>query len=122
MALNTTQFSSISYGGKIRNQDWSTASVRVFPVIQQVGNFVIFPKFEIKSDAVISHINFNSKQHDKCKVALKLIHLATISNLFPFKVEQICQYCQLCVLLKNSVDSIIPLHTGEQLNTDHAKT
>ena len=46
----------------------------------------------------------NSKHHDKCKFALKFIQLSTIFNLFPSEVVQRCQYCQLCVLLENSVE------------------
>ena len=58
-----------------------------FPVIHKVGIFVSL-KFENKSDTVISHINFNSKCHDKCEFALNLIQLVTIFNLFPLEVVQ----------------------------------
>ena len=49
-------------------------------------------------DIIISHLNFNLKHHDNCRSVLKLISLATTSNLFSSEVVQKCQYCQLCVL------------------------
>ena len=51
----------------------------------------------------ISHLNFNSKHYDKCEFALKLIPLATTSNLLLLEVVQKRQYCQLCVLRENSI-------------------
>ena len=54
-------------------------------------------------DIVNSHLNFNSKHHDKYKLALKLIRLAATTNSFSLEVVQKCQYCQLCVLRENSV-------------------
>ena len=71
-----------------------------FPVIHKVGNFGIFIllKFENKMDREISHFDFNSEYHDKCKSALKLIKILTVSNLFSLEVVQKCQHCQLCVL------------------------
>ena len=39
-------------------------------------------------DIVNSHLNFNSKHHDKCKLALKLIPLATTTNAFSLEVVQ----------------------------------
>ena len=40
---------------------------------------------ENEIDIVISHLNFNSRHHDKCKCALKLILLGMTSNLFSLK-------------------------------------
>ena len=48
-------------------------------------------------DIDINHNNFNSKHYDKCKFALKLISLATTSNLIPLEVAQKCQHRQFCV-------------------------
>ena len=48
----------------------------------------VLHKFDIKLDAVISQLNFDSKYHDKCKFALNLIYLATIFNLFPLEVAK----------------------------------
>ena len=53
--------------------------------VSNVGIFVLL-KFENKLDIVISHINFISKHHDKCKCALKFVHLVTFPNLFPIEV------------------------------------
>ena len=39
-------------------------------------------------DIVISHLNFNSTHHDKCKFSLILIPLVTTSNLFSLEVVQ----------------------------------
>ena len=50
-------------------------------------------------DIVINHLSFNSRHHDKCKVALKIIPLVTMSNWFSLKVVQ---KCHLCVIRKNS--------------------
>ena len=44
-------------------------------------------------DIVISHLNFNLKHHDKCKFALKLISLATISNLFSRSSTELPTLC-----------------------------
>ena len=54
-------------------------------------------------EMAISHLNFNSKHHDKCKFAVTLIPLVTISNLLSLLGVQNCQHCQLCVLLENSI-------------------
>ena len=88
MPLNVIQFSSISCGGEhaIRTAVQQAFEFSRNPTKKLVA-LAFFRKFEIKSDAVISHVNFNSKHHNKCKVVLKLIHLATISNLFPLDVE-----------------------------------
>ena len=56
-------------------------------------------------DIVISHLNFNSKHHDKCKFELQLISLATTSNLFLLEIVHKCQHCQLCVLWENLVSN-----------------
>ena len=53
-------------------------------------------------DIVNSHLHFNSKYRDKCKFALKLIPLATTSNVFSLEFVQNCQHCQLGVLRENS--------------------
>ena len=45
-------------------------------------------KFEIKLDVVISHINFISKDNDKCKCSLNFIQLVKSRNIFPLKVLQ----------------------------------
>ena len=42
------------------------------------------------------------KHYEKYKFALELIGLLTVSNLFPLKVVQKCQHCQLCVLWDNT--------------------
>ena len=52
-------------------------------------------------DIAIKYLNFNSRYHDKCKVALKIIPLVTISNLFSLEVVQ---KCQLCVIRDNSMN------------------
>ena len=53
---------------------------------------------------VNSHLNFDSKHHDKCKFTLKLISLTIVSNLFSLEVVQKCQHCQLnCFQLINSI-------------------
>ena len=59
-----------------------------FPAIHKVSNIGIFVllKFENKLDVVNSHINFISKNHNKCKFALKFIKLGTVPKLFPFEV------------------------------------
>ena len=46
----------------------------------QIGIFVLF-KFENKFNREVSHFNFDSKHHDKCKFALKQAWLLTVSNL-----------------------------------------
>ena len=76
-----------------------------FPVIHKVGNIDIFVllKFGNKLDVVISHINFISKQYDKCKFVLELVLLGTIVNLFLLEVVQRCQHCQPCVIWENSI-------------------
>ena len=75
-----------------------------FIIIHKVGKIGIFVslKFKNKSDKKIHHFNFNSKYHDKCKLALKLIQLSTVSNLFPIEIVQKCQHYQLCALWENS--------------------
>ena len=79
-------------------------SLSSFPVVYKVGNVHInvLLKFGNKLDRGINHFNFNSKHHDKCKFALKLIGLLTVFNLFPLEVVQKCQDRQLCVLRENS--------------------
>ena len=37
---------------------------------------------------MVNDINFNSKQYDTCKFAIKFIHLVIISSLFPLKFVQ----------------------------------
>ena len=46
----------------------------------------MFSKIVLKDE--ISHFNYraNSKHHDKCKSALKMIWLLTVSNFFKLKV------------------------------------
>ena len=39
-------------------------------------------------DIVNNQLNCNSKHHDKCKFASKLIPVLTTSNLFPLEVVQ----------------------------------
>ena len=48
-------------------------------------------------DREICYFNYNSKQINKCNVALKLIRFLAVSNLFPLDVVQKCQRYQLCV-------------------------
>ena len=60
-----------------------------FPVIHvhrvgNVGIFVLLQFWKLK----VSCISFNSKQHHKCKFALKFIPLVTTSNLFSLKFAQ----------------------------------
>ena len=71
-----------------------------FPTIHTVGNIGIFVllKFEDMLDRKVNHFNFNSKYQNKCKLALKLIRLSTVSNIFPLEIVQTSQRCQLCVL------------------------
>ena len=54
-----------------------------FHVIHKVDKLACLHcfNFENQMDIVISYLNFNSKHHDKCKVALKFISLATTSVL-----------------------------------------
>ena len=63
-----------------------------FSIIHKVGNIGTFAllKFENKLDRKVSHFNFNSKYHNKCKLVLKLIHFPTSSNLFPLENVQKC--------------------------------
>ena len=49
-------------------------------------------------DKCISHLNINSKHHDKCKFALEFIAILTTLNFFSLEVVQKCQHGQLCVL------------------------
>ena len=74
-------------------KDWPSHSS--FPIIREVGNVDIFVllKFENKLETVVGHINFYSLQYDKCKSALKFIHLLLLFNLFPFEVVQKCPHC-----------------------------
>ena len=48
-------------------------------MLHNVGNIGIFVllKFEHKLDTVVSHININSKQHDKYKLAYKSLRNCT---------------------------------------------
>ena len=64
------------------------------------GNVSIFVllKFEKTLDREIIHFIYNSNHHDKCKFALKLTKLLTVSNLFPLEVVRKFQGFQLCVL------------------------
>ena len=48
-----------------------------FPVIHKV----VLLQFKNKSDTVISHINFSSKEHDKCEFEYVIIQLVTMSTL-----------------------------------------
>ena len=75
-----------------------------FFVTHKVGNIDIsvLLRFENKEDREISYLDVNSKHHVKCHLALKLIQLSTISNLFPLGVIHNCLHCQLCVLRGNS--------------------
>ena len=75
-----------------------------FSVTHKVGNvgIAVLLRFENKEDREISYLDVNSKHHVKCHLALKLIQLSTISNLFPLGVIQNCQHCQLCVFRGNS--------------------
>ena len=77
---------------------------------RKVDNVDIFAllKFETKLDEEINHFNFNSKHHDKCKFALKLIWYLTVFKLFSLEVVQKCQCCQLCVLQESSNGSALP--------------
>ena len=59
-------------------------------------------KFRNKLNVVISHINFISKYHGKCKFVEKIIKLVTIPNSFLLEFVQKSQHCQLCVLWENS--------------------
>ena len=60
-------------------------------------------KFENKFKKIISHFNFNSKHHDKCKLALKLL---TTFNYFQFcfhyKLYKNYRHCQFCMPWENS--------------------
>ena len=63
-----------------------------FPVIHKVGNtgILVLLEFESKGRKIsyFHYFNFNSKYHDKCKFASKLILLLAVSNLFPLEVIQ----------------------------------
>ena len=54
-------------------------------------------------DIVINHLNFISRHHDKCKVALTFSPLVTTSNIFSLEIEQKRQVCQLCVSRKTGM-------------------
>ena len=71
-----------------------------FPTIHRVGNIGIFVllKFEVMLDRKVNHFNFNLKYQSKCKLALKLIRLSTVSNIFSLEVVQTSQRCQLCAI------------------------
>ena len=71
-----------------------------FLTIHRVGNIGIFVllKFEDMLDRKVNHFNFNSKYQSKCKLALKLIRLSTVSNIFSLEVVQTSQRCQLCAI------------------------
>ena len=86
-------------GLKLKNTK-VTLVILYLRVFLKLALFII--KFENKLDIVISHINLISKQHDKCKFALKVIQFITIPDLFVLVVVQKCQLCQLCVLWENS--------------------
>ena len=59
--------------------------------------FLRCSNFEKKLDMVISHLYFISKNHAKCKFALKVIQFITNSNLFPLEHTD-WQYGQtLCI-------------------------
>ena len=60
----------------------------------QCWYFYIALTLKNQMDFIFSHLNFNSKHHDKCKIALKLIPLVTVSDLFSLKVLPKCQHCQ----------------------------
>ena len=60
--------------------------------------YFVLLKFENKRDVTISDFNYNLKHHNQCNYPLDFIQLATISNLFPFKLVKKCQHCQPCVL------------------------
>ena len=49
---------------------------------------------------------FNSRHHDRCKVALKFIPLVTTSNLYLFSRE-VVQNCQLCIIRENSLGEML---------------
>ena len=49
---------------------------------------ITFPNFVLRTVIIISHFSFNSRHHEKCKFALKLIALATTSNLFSLEFVQ----------------------------------
>ena len=76
-----------------------------FSVIHKVGKIGIFYCFNYENEIFIVaiHLTFNLKYYDKCKFAIKLIPLATTSDLFSLEVLQQCQHCQLCVLRENSI-------------------
>ena len=73
----------------------------------QCWHFWYYLNLEIKVDTIISYTYPDSRYHVKCKFASEFILLITITNLFPFKVVQKCQHCQLCVLRENSNVHII---------------
>ena len=50
---------------------------------------LVLIKFENKMDVFITHINFISKHHDKCTLAIKFYSVFNHSNLFIQK----CQHC-----------------------------
>ena len=57
---------------------------------------------------------YEFKAHDKCQLALKLIQLSTVSNLFPLEVVQKCQCCQLCVTRENLIELTLMLVSDEE--------
>ena len=69
--------------------------------IGSAGIFVLL-KFENRLNRESIASSLNSKHHDKCKFALKISGLLTVSNLFPLEVGPKCQHCQLCVLRERS--------------------
>ena len=71
-----------------------------FPTIHRVGNIGIFVllTYEDMLDRKVNHFNFSSKYQSKCKLALKLIRLSTVSNIFLLEVVQTSQRCQLCAI------------------------
>ena len=67
----------------------------------QCWHFILL-YFYYMMDIVISYLNFNSKNYDKCRFVVELISLVNTFYLFSLEVVQKCQHCQLCVLWENS--------------------
>ena len=65
----------------------------------QFWHFVLL-KFENQLDPIIINTNFNSEHSDKCKFAVNVIQLVTISNLFPLETTIMPALPTLCITRK----------------------
>ena len=65
-----------------------------------LASILVLFKIGNKSHEEICHLDFNSKQHDNCKFALKFIQLIAISTISCTKSQRY----QLCVKWENLIN------------------